>query len=66
MRRFGFHLVLADATTEDIADPDGVVRRAMGGYAPTGSTIGLPMATQNYVSRPIILHRPFRTVGEEP
>jgi len=52
------------SVSPSIADPDGVVRRAMGGYAPTGSTIGLPMATQNYVSRPIILHRPFRTVGE--
>jgi hypothetical protein len=52
------------SVTPSIADPDGVIRRAMGGYAPTGSTNGLPMATQNYVSRPIILHRPFRTVGE--
>ncbi len=47
-----------------LADPDGVIRRAMGGYASTDSTNGLPMATQNYASRSIILHRPFRTVGE--
>ncbi len=52
------------SSSQSFADPDGVVRRAMGGYAPSGSTVGLPMATQNYVSRPIILHRPFRTVGE--
>ena len=51
------------------ADPDGVVRRAMGGYASAVSTIGLPMATVagnpiNASNRPIILHRPFRSVAE--
>ena len=67
-------------------DPDGVVRRAMGGLVPYISTpilippdiaattdVGLPMtpANTNGVtqgpqsgSRPVILNRPFRTVGE--
>jgi Tfp pilus assembly protein PilX len=63
-------------------DPDGVVRRAMGGYwsdttnggtlatsgtSPTTPVVGLPMATgttNGYISRPTILHRPFRSVAE--
>ncbi len=69
-------------------DPDGIARRAMGGYVPvsgnssgrltnTTTTIGLPLATGTTSfsnglgtrttqsrSRPIILHRPFRNVGE--
>jgi len=55
-------------------DPDKVVRRAMGGHVPddkgTASTmVGLPMAAVygnpgNVSNRPIILHRPFRSVGE--
>lgn len=56
-------------------DPDGVPRRAMGGYATDatsgGSPVsasqplaGLPLATANYASRPTILHRPFRSVAE--
>ena len=49
------------------ADPDGVVRRAMGGYA-TAATTGLPEAnpaTLNSIpSRPYILNRPFRSVTE--
>lgn len=57
-------------------DPDGIPRRAMGGYwsdtANGGVTpsanpsvkLGLPMVTGNYNSRPTILHRPFRTVAE--
>jgi hypothetical protein len=73
---------------EYYADPDGVCRRAMGGYVPvsgnatgqgtnTTSLIGLPMATASASynngiatpstqsqSRPIILHRPFRSVAE--
>lgn len=55
-----------------MTDPDGVVRRAMGGYASsTGTTpttvVGLPMTGTTPVnpsSRPIILHRPFRSVAE--
>lgn len=60
------------------SDPDGVVRRAMGAYVPTGAsdpattTTGLPMATtggpsavaDQSQSRPIILNRPFRSVAE--
>jgi hypothetical protein len=53
-------------------DPDQVVRRAMGGWVKnvfendkTGSTTGLPMAVPAPPgSRPIILHRPYRTVAE--
>jgi len=69
-------------------DPDGIARRAMGGYVaasgtPTGTlsntttTIGLPLATSGTTftngivtptsqsqSRPILLHRPFRSVAE--
>lgn len=55
------------------ADPDGVVRRAMGAYwspSTNPASLGLPMyktqgagaaASQN---RPILLNRPFRTVSE--
>jgi Tfp pilus assembly protein PilX len=60
------------------SDPDGVTRRAMGAYFSVSgtSTIGLPMATANTFSggvvtetsqvqsRPIVLNRPFRSVGE--
>jgi hypothetical protein len=58
------------------SDPDGVVRRAMGGFVPStnvpaNTTVGLPLATTNLTgtgtqnqSRPIILHRPFRSVAE--
>jgi hypothetical protein len=52
-------------------DPDGVVRRAMGGYASdtasggsTGTSQGLPMISGNNASRPMILNRPFRSVAE--
>lgn len=61
------------------ADPDGVVRRAMGAFVPTNgniapaaTTIGLPMAktlgagavANQSQSRPIMLNRPFRCVAE--
>lgn len=48
------------------ADPDRVLRRAMGGYAPNpaGDILGLPMARGNYASRPVILNRPFTSVAE--
>jgi len=63
-------------------DADGVVRRAMGAYAPPPSSsnapsaVGLPMltastypgqtasSTAQVQSRPLILNRPFRSVGE--
>jgi hypothetical protein len=54
-----------------LTDPDGVVRRGMAGYQwSSTSTTGLPMATvsgptdPNAANRPIILHRPFRSVAE--
>ena len=47
------------------ADPDGVVRRATGGYMPSLTTdIGNSLKTANNQSRPIILNRPFRSVAE--
>lgn len=57
-------------------DPDGIARRAMGAYVPYGTatngpaakiTIGLPLVSPKRTgesSRPIMLNRPFRTVGE--
>jgi hypothetical protein len=74
---------------EYFADPDNVVRRAMGGWVPTDATApadpppaagqpwGLPMitadsyattpkptTTADMASRPVMLNRPFRSVGE--
>jgi hypothetical protein len=50
------------------SDPDGVVRRAMGGWvsSPTpAATTALPMATlASQSSRPLFLHRPYRSVAE--
>lgn len=45
-------------------DPDGVLRRAAGAYFVTGNSAGLPMATGNSDSRPVILNRPFHSVAE--
>ena len=52
-------------------DPDGVIRRAMAGYSTdpgSGGDFdkleGLPLANNNFASRPIILNRPFKTVSE--
>jgi hypothetical protein len=52
-------------------DPDGIVRRAMGGYATDPASggdfnnlHGLPLATNNFASRPLILNRPFQSVAE--
>lgn len=52
-------------------DADGIVRRAMGGYATDPASggdfeklEGLPLATNNFPSRPIILNRPFSSVAE--
>lgn len=52
-------------------DPDGVPRRAMGGYASdpaSGGSLntleGLPLATNNFSSRPVVLNRPFQSVAE--
>ncbi len=52
-------------------DPDGVPRRAMGGYATDPESgggfdnlHGLPMATNNFSSRPVVLNRPFQSVAE--
>ena len=83
--------VTADSTTEgthftqatDSAkahynrDPDGIVRRAMGGYASdtvqggattAGTNVGLPLVPSDSYgiqeSRPVVLNRPFRSVAE--
>lgn len=68
-----------DSTQQYYADPDGVVRRAMGAFvpptgntAPASTTIGLPLAktagsgalANQSQSRPVILNRPFRSVSE--
>jgi len=54
-------------------DADGTVRRPMGAYVPGGpaasTTVGLPLATAfgnalNANNRPVLLHRPFRSVAE--
>lgn len=58
-----------------IIDADRVIRRPMGGNVPATSpgiastTVGLPLATVSGISanqnnRPILLHRPFRSVAE--
>ena len=81
-------ITLAAGVQNYYEDPDGICRRALGGYVSangtatgrltnTGSTVGLPLATASNSfsdhmgtatsqsqSRPIILHRPFRSVGE--
>ena len=44
------------------ADPDGVTRPAAGAY--NSGVAGRPLATNNAPSRPIILNRPFRSVGD--
>ncbi len=43
-------------------DPDGVLRRASGAFY--SGNDGLPMATANYNSRPVVLNRPFQSVAE--
>lgn len=45
-------------------DPDGIVRRANGAFAQVNINDGLPLLTGNTASRPVMLHRPFRSVGE--
>jgi hypothetical protein len=49
-------------------DPDHVNRRASGGWmtstTASNSKDGLPLATGNYASRPVVLNRPFRSVAE--
>ena len=76
--------IVATGTGTYFADPDGVVRRAMGGYnsntsgSSSTALMGLPMAPTTPLvvtgvtynsptttsNRPIILHRPFRSVAE--
>jgi hypothetical protein len=58
------------------ADPDHIVRRGMASYMTTGNSIGQPLAqaytgtlsgsgqSSQLQSRPIVLNRPFKTVGE--
>ncbi len=45
-------------------DWDGVQRPADGAYATPFSTDGYPLATDNFNSRPVVLNRPFYSVGE--
>jgi len=56
---------IADNTTGSrvyYKDPDGEVRAGDGAYR--SGLNGQPMATGNFASRPVILNRPFRSVGE--
>ena len=58
---------LSDNVTESnprYADRDGVLRSAEGNYATTTGISGRPLITGNDSSRPIVLNRPFRNVGE--
>lgn len=43
-------------------DPDGTLRTATGAFS--AGVTGLPLATGNSASRPIVLNRPFRSVVE--
>ena len=45
-------------------DRDGVLRRGTGAYAVTSAADGMPLFTGNAASRPVVLNRPFRSVGE--
>ncbi len=49
-------------STMRYADPDGIQRAGAGAYS-TGND-GRPLISGNATSRPIILNRPFRNVGE--
>lgn len=52
------------ASTTRYTDPDSVQRRADGAYTVGSGLDGLPMAKNSTASRPVVLNRPFRTVGE--
>ncbi len=45
-------------------DPDGVLRLGDAGKADSLSSVGWPQHENNTDSRPVILNRPFRSVGE--
>jgi len=45
-------------------DPDGQVRPADGAYVNGSGSSGYPLATGNMASRPVVLNRAFRSVGE--
>ena len=45
-------------------DWDGVLRPADGAYTSGSYLYGYPLATNNFESRPVVLNRPFRSVGE--
>jgi len=45
-------------------DSDGVLRRADGAYTTGSPNAGYPLIPSNEPSRPVVLDRPFRTVGE--
>lgn len=55
---------LANSLTH-YTDPDGVLRPGDGAYADANSpSLGRPLMTGNFSSRPIVLDRPFRSVAE--
>ncbi|MEM6601082.1 MAG: hypothetical protein AAF649_06835, partial [Verrucomicrobiota bacterium] len=67
---------MGSGSSNVIVDSDGVLRRTMGGYVPdlkatfADTTVGIPTVTLNpsnlneQYNRPVMLNRPFRTVGE--
>lgn len=70
--RYGIALTLSLGTLADnksnsdthYVDPDGTLRMADGAYTTGSLSDGYPLATGNLPSRPVMLNRPFRSVGE--
>jgi hypothetical protein len=59
------NVVGSNSSNPRYTDPDGVLRSAEGAfYSASGITDGLPLVTGNVPSRPVVLNRPFRNVGE--
>ncbi len=58
--------IARNSPSDDIhyGDPDGVIRAGMAAEFDGAGTLGLPFATGNLGSRPVILDRPFRSVAE--
>lgn len=52
------------ATWVSYKDQDNINRRAEGAFTVSTSSDGMPLYANNLASRPVILNRPFRSVGE--
>jgi hypothetical protein len=57
------NVIGSNSSNPRYTDPDGVLRSGEGLYYATGND-GRPLITGNIASRPVILNRPFRNVGE--